>query len=253
MANAVRAVLFGSGFLVLVFVLTACSTPPERTAPKGGVTGSADMSGGKSLPEYAAPKGGVIDPSSADMSDVISYRTLSRSDFKGKQPPPHLAQYVDRVGAATCAYLLTTPDTKLMIETTYADGGQTIYRATSYHLQFFATMNRNCSWWNPKDVGVPREYILEHEQIHFALFELEARRLNASVPRIESRLHATAATPEAAAQMMNRQLEAEIQGRLEDILNRSREFDEDTSMGHNPEQQKRWWNLVESELAATGD
>jgi hypothetical protein len=227
MARARWVFLLASGVIALV----ACST----------------------LPEYAAPKGRVVDPASLDMSDVISYRTLVRADFKGEQPPPEVAPYVKRIGAATCGHILTTPDTQVTIQPVRSPDGEIIYQATPHHIRFLSQMDRNCSWWNPKDVGVSREYTLEHEQIHFALFELEARRLNASIPEIEAHLQATAASPEAAAQIVQQQLEGQIQRRMKDILARSREFDEDTSMGHNPEQQKRWWNLVQSELAATSD
>jgi len=225
MGNTVWMLVFVSGFITL----TACST----------------------LPDYAAPQGGILDPASADMSDVISYRTLSRADFMGEQPPPQVAEYADRIGAATCAYILTAPDTQIMIEPARSPDGQTIYRATPHHIRFQAKMNRKCSWWNPKDVGLQQDYILEHEQIHFALFELEARRLNTSFSEIKAHLHATAATPDAAAQMVQEQLDEELQKRVKGILKRSRQFDEDTSMGHKPKQQKRWWNFVHSELAAT--
>jgi len=53
------------------------------------------------LPEYAAPKGRLIDPAILDTADVIAYRTLTRADFKGEQPPAEFAAYDDRVGAAT--------------------------------------------------------------------------------------------------------------------------------------------------------
>jgi hypothetical protein len=206
------------------------------------------------LPEYAAPKGRVVsDPASLDTSDVIRYRTLVRADFKSRRPPTEFAPHVDRIGAATCAHILTTPDTQMAIQGVPARDGRTLYRARPHRVRFLAQMDRNCSWWNPKDVGLPSAYILEHEQIHFALFELEARRLNAALPELSARLEATAATPEAAAEALQRQFQDQIQQRLSAILARSREFDEDTSMGHEPEEQKRWWRRVQSELAAGGE
>jgi hypothetical protein len=204
------------------------------------------------LPEYAAPKGGVSDdPASIDMSDVISYRPLVQADFKSRQPPPQFAPYAARIGAATCGYIVSTPETRIMTQPVRSGAGQVRYRATPFHLRFVAAMDRKCSWWNPKDLGIPQDYILQHEQIHFAIVELEARRLNASVPELEARLEATAATREAAAHLVQQGLEAEVQKHMEGILARSRAFDEDTSMGHKPEQQKRWWNRVQSELAAS--
>jgi len=132
-----------------------------------------------------------------------------------------------------------------------APDGATLYRATFQNLGFFAQMDRTCSWWNPKDRGVPTEYVLEHEQIHFAIFELESRRLNGSTAEIEARLHATAASADVAVELVQQQLEAHLAGRMKEILERSREFDADTSLGHNPEKQKRWWDLVSSELATS--
>jgi hypothetical protein len=98
------------------------------------------------LPEYAAPKGRLVDPASLDTSDVVSYRTLARADFKGERPPPEFAPYVESIGAATCAHILTTPDTQVMIEPARSPDGELRYRAIPRHLRFYAQMDRNCSW-----------------------------------------------------------------------------------------------------------
>jgi hypothetical protein len=225
----------------LVTALLACTASPAGTP-----------SAGSTLPEYAAPKGRILDPASVDLSDVISYRTLVQADFKGSQPPPEFSTNVETLGAATCAYILTSPDTQVMIQPVHARGGEIRYEAWLEQLRFRAQMNRNCSWWNPKNVGVPAEYVLEHEQIHFALFELEARRLNAAAVEIEAEMRASARSPEVAVQEIEQRLTQRIEGRMQDILARSRQFDEDTSMGHEPERQKRWWNLVHAELAEAG-
>ena len=205
------------------------------------------------LPDYAAPKGAVVDPDSVDMSDVIAYRTLTRADFKGANPPEWFASYADRVGAATCCHILTAPDAAFMTRSVTAKDGTTRYEATPHQLRFLAQMDRRCSWWNPKDLGLPQAYILEHEQIHFALCELEARRLNAALPEIEVKLRATAASAQAAGSLVQEQLEEQLRERMSSILSRSRDFDEDTSMGHEPEAQRRWLAVVRAELAATGD
>jgi hypothetical protein len=203
------------------------------------------------LPDYAAPKGGIADPSTVDLSDVIAYRALSRGDFKAAQPPPEYAAYADRTGAATCGRIITTPETQVFVEPVRSNTGGLVYRASPHRLGFRAVMDRKCSWWNPKDLGLPQEYILEHEQIHFALFELDKRRLNASIPKLEAELAATAASAETAAQIVQQRLEKQLMSQLKRTLARNREFDEDTSMGHRPEAQKRWWNLVQAELAAS--
>ncbi len=78
------------------------------------------------------------------MSDVISYRTLMRADFKGEHPPPQFARYADRIGAATCAHILTTPETRVRIEPARSPDGKVFYRATPDGLRFYAQMDRSC-------------------------------------------------------------------------------------------------------------
>ncbi len=45
-------------------------------------------------------------------------------------------------------------------------------------LRFRAEMERDCSWWNPGVRSRDEPRILEHEQMHFVLFEIAARHLN---------------------------------------------------------------------------
>jgi len=206
-----------------------------------------------SLPEYAAPKGRVIDPEEYDASDVIPYRSLVRDDFKGTQAPAAFAPYADRLGAATCAYILTTPGTQLAIRQARSRDGTTGYEATPRRLGFHAQMDRACSWWNASQEELPTAYVLEHEQIHFALFELGARRLNAAAAGIAGRVLGTAATPEGAAEEAERWLEEQIQQELYRTLERSREFDEDTSFGYEPGRQKAWRARVDVELRASAE
>lgn len=206
-----------------------------------------------SLPEYAAPKGAILEPGSVDMSDVIAYRALTREDFKSANPPPQFAAYADRVGAATCCHILAAPGAQVMTRSVPAQDGTPSYEATPSQLNFHSQMDRRCSWWNPKDLGLPQEYILEHEQIHFAICELEARRLNASLHDVEEPLRATAASPAAAGALIQKQIREQLEQRVTLLLSRSRDFDEDTSMGHEPKAQKAWLARVQAELAASGD
>lgn len=205
-----------------------------------------------SLPDYAAPKGAVMDPKLIDASDLISYRTLERNDFKATAPPRRILCVSERIGAATCSYVRTEGNSMLTSRSVRAPDGSVTYEVTApADVRFVASMNRSCSWWNPKDIGLPQDYILEHEQIHFAIFELEARRLTASFTAHRAELTATADSAQEAGDIVRKKLEAHLQEHLADILDRSRDFDEDTSMGHSPEQQKVWLTRVGSELAAT--
>ena len=111
-------------------------------------------------------------------------------------------------------------------------------------------MDRECSWWN-RESELPGDYVLQHEQIHFAIYELESRRLNRQMRELAAKLDARAATPDAAAHQVQTRLAGEIEGRMDAILKRSREFDEDTSLGYRPERQEVWWQRVSEELRAT--
>ncbi len=184
-----------------------------------------------------------------DWSAAIPYRTLERADFRGTEAPPEFAAAAAQLNAATCAVITTLPRTRIVATPIAGPGGTTRYRATLQNVGFEAQMLRSCSWWNPQDLGVPEAYILQHEQIHFALFELEARRLHGMRNRIEAHLSAEAGDPHAATQAAQALLDAEVRKGGERVLLRSRRFDEDTSMGHHPRQQQRWWEQVQAELA----
>ncbi len=188
------------------------------------------------------------------MSDVIAYRTLTRADFLAAQPPEHLAPYVDRAGAATCCQRVTEPGVQRAIQEIRSDDGTAHYEANIVDLRLRAQMDRKCSWWNPKDLGLPQDYILEHEQIHFALCELEARNMNASIEEIRAELRSTADTSEAAQSLVRQAYEQELRRRMDSPMSRNRDFDEDTSMGHEPEAQKKWWaRMIGSSAARRSD
>jgi hypothetical protein len=211
------------------------SPPPDRILPPPS---------GHPLPDYAAPRGWVVDPQALDQTDVISYRALSRGDFRGTEPPEWIVGVRDRVGAATCGHILTTPDTALAIEP-QAGGG---FEAQVTELRFVAQMDRRCSWWNPQNPGYPDEYILQHEQIHFALFELEARRLDAAADGLRSQIRGVGSSQDAAHGQAQAELNRLLGERVGAVLERSRQFDQDTSLGYDPAAQERWWREVNQEL-----
>lgn len=206
-----------------------------------------------SLPESAAPKSRMLEASALERGDVIRYRTLTRADFRATRPPPEFAAIADRVGAATCGRVLTTPDTTLFITERRAADGTTRVGATLQHIGFYALMDRDCSWWNDAIADRQPAYVLEHEQIHLAIFELGARQLNAIAEQITAELAVEGATPHEAKKRAEQELEATLRERTADIVRRSREFDEDTSLGYNPERQKAWLARVRAELRDTAD
>jgi hypothetical protein len=207
--------------------------------------------GCSALPDSAAPKGGVVAASELDDSDVIPYRALTRADFRGTSVPGPFAAVADRVGAATCGQVRTTDDTQIFVQGVTPPGGETRYFAKVKRLRFRALMDRSCSWWNDKVAAFAPDYVLEHEQIHFALYELGARKLNEQVEDLVEDVENEGSDVES----VQAHAEGAINGALEDavgeILDQNREFDEDTSLGYQPARQKEWLSRVTARLAET--
>ncbi len=194
------------------------------------------------LPNYAAPKISVVDRE-LDMSDVISYRKLERTDFRGTQPP---ADFDERMAAVTCVFTQPIVDKKAIDiqPATTADGDQ-VYDVTYKNLRYRALMNRNCSWWNSSTPGSDEDYVLEHEQIHFALFEIAAREWSELPPL---RVRVKAASNDVMKRQIKAQFEDILRQRLKVLMEQNRKFDEETSLGRNPEKQGKWLDLMRSKL-----
>lgn len=208
--------------------------------------------GCSTLPEYAAPKGGVVDAGKLDSSDVIGYRQLTRADFRGTQAPPEFAPVAARVGAATCGQVRTTADTTFLINWRQASPtSEKRHWVEVKKLGFMALMDRRCSWWNEKAASRAPGYVLQHEQIHFALYELGARKLNALVTDISRDMKAEGGSQQEVQDHAQKALNEALQKATDQLLERNREFDEDTSLGFRPDRQRSWLKKVTEELAET--
>lgn len=129
------------------------------------------------LPDYARPMAEVRGLEDYGAGDVIPYRALRRADFLASAPPPQVEAHAASLRAYTCANISPDPDQRVEMLPEAAGS----YRARLTRFHFRAEMDRSCSWWNPRPVRLPDEYILQHEQIHFAIVEVSARRLTARV------------------------------------------------------------------------
>lgn len=229
MRGSTLAVSFAAA-LSVVFVVLGCSRLPEAAAPK---------------------LAGVFDSASVDSSDVTRYRLLTREDFKSTAPPPEFAAIADRVGAATCTQVSTSPDTRVVVTEHRTAKGTSEFRARVVTLSFFAVMNRNCSWWNDERAAFSPGYVLEHEQIHFALTEIIARRLNAQAAEDLANLQFSAKTRREAFERAQDAITERLREGSEVMLAENRDFDEETSMGHQPRLQRKWLTRVDQELRRT--
>ena len=106
-------------------------------------------------------------------------------------------------------------------------------------------MDPECSWWNTDQKSLPPDYILQHEQIHFMLAEVEARKLRARVLGMEV---AASSRAEAALELEDR-IDAAGRRAIPDFLAVTRRFDDDTSGRYAPEKQAEWLARAQADLA----
>jgi hypothetical protein len=230
----------------MAFPLVGCF----RIAPTLGLVSA--LACRSSLPDYAAPKGEMVHRSEIDSKDLIPYRTLTRDDFKATEPPPHARPYADKMGAATCVHALGAPDNHVTTIETPSATGESTFEARIEQARFDALMDRTCSWWNPKFTAAAASYVLEHEQIHFALTEVETRRLNRSLLAVRGERF-TGSSAAEVQRLANEKIQETLKETLDTILDRNRRFDEETSFGFKPERQKQWLARVTSELKETAE
>jgi hypothetical protein len=111
---------------------------------------------------------------------------------------------------------------------------------------FYAEFDRTCSWWNPRNKSARWRYLLEHEQAHFAIVEVHARRLTAQVRGLAVR----AATARDAADGLRRHIASLADSTAVEIRHESDALDRDTFSG-NAVHQARWTQRLGRELRET--
>lgn len=217
------------------------SPPNLMNLSSCGLAMALSSCAGSRLPDYARPTSSEIDPESD--YDRISYRTLTPEDFLAKEPPAEMKAYAERMGAVTCAHLLTFPEPRYAIQST-PDGFEGAYE----NLDFVAKMDRDCSWWNPTSGIVPTEYVLQHEQIHFALAEIAARRLNQAAHELRDKLHPRADTQKEVEEQLVGEVRALLKDAISELLKVNQKFDEDTSNTYAPKKQSEWYDKISAKL-----
>ena len=188
--------------------------------------------------------------SSAGSGDLIRHRTLERADFKAEEPPRGtIARGNYELAAITCIQVRTEPSVSMQVGSIGESSGDERYEGWLGHLRFRAFMDRDCSWWNPSTRNA--EYTLQHEQIHFGIREVAARRLNQAAENLVTELHVTADSEEEVVQRLKARVAALFDEHNDAALRRTQDFDGDTSHGRDDERQRQWWLLIERELRET--
>jgi hypothetical protein len=194
------------------------------------------------LPDYALPQVQVVDPQQLAKTDGVAYRKLTRADFRGAKSPRAGEHGELDMTAYTCANIATQRGIDVDLR---QPGPGEPFVARPMKVAFVARMDRDCSWWNPQPSGESQEYVLQHEQIHFAIVELAARDLT----RRTQQLTATGDSPQAAAAALQRRLDTLFQASIDAMAERQKRFDLDTSGRNDAKLQQRWFDDVMAELA----
>jgi hypothetical protein len=200
------------------------------------------------LPEYARPQFSPEDNTISTLNS-FTYRKLRVDDFRAESLPPKFEQFNHAIQARSCISIQTSRDSQIQIASGTISK-KMIYTGKFSNISFIAVFNPDCSWWNPDITPEKTSYILQHEQIHFALTELTARRLNRHYNTHMEEFFAIGSTLEEVKKQLHAEAERISHEGIEEALEEHTSFDEDTSLFYDPEIQQRWAKRVFEELRA---
>ncbi|MFO7707183.1 MAG: hypothetical protein R6V84_03345 [Desulfobacterales bacterium] len=199
------------------------------------------------LPEYARPR--MVEPGEAQMGApaFFRYRALTAEDFRATSPSGQLSGHAEKINAHAAIQIRLAPESSFRI-TPGVLYGQVHFFGRVERLGFEAVMLPDRSWWNPDLPSSQHAYVLQHEQIHFALTEIAARHLTRESRDWAPELLAIKRTQQEVREELSRQIKERIDAALETSLKRQLQFDEETSLFHNPRRQEWWLRMVTEEL-----
>lgn len=197
------------------------------------------------LPSYSHPR--VAAGGDIVLTDTISYRTLEVGDFRAPVLPEDLASHGQELNAHSTVAIRTCAGAHYALSLVSEAGAQ-MSCAKVMDLRFEALMLPGKSWWRPSLEKAMTGYVLQHEQVHFALMEVAARRLNRRLVAEGDRLRACEGDADAAIARVSARIDTWLAEAEQEALRQHREFDEETSYRYVPHIQQRWFDRVMREL-----
>ncbi len=200
------------------------------------------------LPDYARPKF-YTHPETAEAGATgFTYRDLEIGDFKARALPPDYQQYHDSINARSCLSIRPSGITNAQISRV-PYYGNLIYVGSFTHISFEALFIPSCSWWNHTVSENKMDYVLQHEQIHFAIAELTARKVTREITKKMQDFTAVGgADAEVKDELMKVLLDSAHELIASDLKVHT-DFDEDTSMFFDQDEQNSWFNRIGKRLA----
>ncbi len=198
------------------------------------------------LPQFATP---YISTGADELSSgsFILYRKLTRADFRAKNLPARLVHEKGRINAHATLSIRSSVNSQFRIYPAENSNGRQ-YCGEIISLRFDAVMFPEDSWWNPQLERKHFAYVLQHEQIHFALMARGASRLSERADREMKKMEYCGITEHEARQKLLSRLRSFIHGEKKELLREHTAFDEDTSGRFNQRLQNWWYEKVTGAL-----
>ena len=179
----------------------------------------------------------------AEKGIPVLYRPLLVEDFLATSPPSDGVDRAHRLNAHTGVSIRTQKGSGYLLSEEMIDGKK-MCRGELQNLKFEAVMLPELSWWNPVVENNRRDYVLQHEQIHFAIMEREALSLNRRVAQESGRMVVVGEECGEVKRKLNRFLDdllAQSQKQVEQLHS---QFDKETSGQFAPVVQNRWYRKM---------
>jgi len=209
------------------------------------------LAGCVQLPDYARPRFHETGAGGGFDRDGFQYRTLAIEDFQAVSLPEDYKEHNHNINAHSCISIRPAEDSQARI-TQGVYEGRMFFVGSLPDVRFEAVFMPACSWWNPEVPAHRQGYVLEHEQIHFALAELAARRLTREAREELKDYLAINDTYRAVQEELTAKLNNLSREAMEASFEEHTDFDEETSLYFDPRAQRWWLEEVEERLAEEG-
>jgi hypothetical protein len=202
---------------------------------------------GAASEEHLPDTGRVLYFGEGQPQDLMPWSPLGRDDFLAEEPPGYLVAHSGLIGAVSCLGVRMHDQGASVVSVERLPTGEQRYVARLYRPLFTAVFDRICSWWNPRSDDP--EYLLEHEQVHFDIAEVAARRLTLKI-RADRSFETRSTSRSDALARLDAWVGIEVKRALDAVQQRHERFDRETSDVRSRSHQQRWSDEVRSELAA---
>ncbi len=201
------------------------------------------------LPDYGLPRVAAEDilPS----SHCISYRQLTLADFRSSVLPDYLQDHEQDLHAHSTVAIYAQPGAHYVFTARENEKGL-LYCGGIENLIFHACLLPEKSWWNPRLAKDKEAHVLQHEQVHFAIMEHAAWKLNQRVAQEVGDFNVCAAEKEAVVAGLSARLDHLLADSQRESLKQNGDFDAATSRLFDPAVQQWWYEQVLREISTAG-